>query len=92
VGKYAHAENRGTAANVKDDLVLEQVGVLVNGIAVAPGANLVFLQSVVSPALRMVGAAATAAAAAPAAAPAAAMAEAQDGYVPASPREYLRAR
>jgi hypothetical protein len=83
VGEYAHAENRGTAANVKDDLVLEQVGVLVNGIAVAPGANLVFLQSVVSPALRMVGAAAAAAAA---------MAGAQDGYVPASPREYLRAR
>jgi hypothetical protein len=38
-----HAENGGTAADVEDDLVLEEVGVVVNGIAVALGADLVFL-------------------------------------------------
>jgi hypothetical protein len=38
-----HAEDGGTAANVEDDLVLEEVGVVVDGIAVALGADLVFL-------------------------------------------------
>ena len=38
-----HAEDAGTAADVEDDLVLEEVGVVVDGIAVALGADLVFL-------------------------------------------------
>ena len=38
-----HAENGGTAADVEDDLVLEEVGVVVDGIAVALGADLIFL-------------------------------------------------
>lgn len=42
-----HAEDGGTAANVEDDLVLEDVGVVVDSIAVALGANLVFLWSIV---------------------------------------------
>jgi hypothetical protein len=36
-----HAENGGTAADIEDDLVLEEVGVVVDGIAVALGADLV---------------------------------------------------
>lgn len=38
-----HGENRGTAANVEDNLVLEEVGVLVDRIAVASCADLIFL-------------------------------------------------
>jgi hypothetical protein len=38
-----HAENGGAAANVEDDLVLEEVGVVVDGVAVALGADLIFL-------------------------------------------------
>lgn len=40
-----HAENGCTASNVKDDLVLEKVGVLVDGIAVALGSHLIFLNA-----------------------------------------------
>lgn len=39
-----HAEDGGTAADIKDDLVLEEVGVVVDGIAVALGADLIFLR------------------------------------------------
>jgi hypothetical protein len=39
-----HAENGGTAADIEDDLVLEEVGVVVDGIAVALGADLIFLR------------------------------------------------
>lgn len=42
-----HAEDGGTAANVEDDLVLEDVGVVVDSIAVALGADLIFLWPVV---------------------------------------------
>lgn len=48
VAGRVHGENRGTAADIKDDLVLEKVGVLVDGIAVAPGADLIFLSLSVS--------------------------------------------
>ena len=40
-----HAEDGGTAADIEDDLVLEEVGVVVDGIAVALGADLIFLSS-----------------------------------------------
>jgi hypothetical protein len=40
-----HAEDGGAAADVEDDLVLEEVGVVVDGIAVALGADFVFLRS-----------------------------------------------
>jgi hypothetical protein len=39
----AHAQDGGTASDVKDDLVLEEVPVLVDCVAIAPRANLVFL-------------------------------------------------
>lgn len=39
-----HAENGGSTADVEDDLILEQVGVVVDGIAVALGADLIFLR------------------------------------------------
>ena len=39
-----HAEDGGTAADIEDDLVLEEVGVVVDGIAVALGADLIFLR------------------------------------------------
>lgn len=42
---YGHAEDGGTASDVKDDLVLEEVGVLVNGIAVALGSDFIFLET-----------------------------------------------
>jgi hypothetical protein len=38
-----HAEDGGAAADVEDDLVLEEVGVVVDGVAVALGADLIFL-------------------------------------------------
>ena len=38
-----HAEDTGSAADVEDDLVLENVAVLVDGIAVRPGTDIVFL-------------------------------------------------
>lgn len=44
-GEYRHAENRGAASDIKNDLVLEQVGVLVYGIAVALGSHFIFLDA-----------------------------------------------
>lgn len=41
---YIHAQNTGTTADIEDDLVLEDVAVLVNGVAVRAGANIVFLK------------------------------------------------
>jgi hypothetical protein len=41
---FEHAEDGCTASDVKNDLVLEQVSVLVDRVSVAPGANLIFLQ------------------------------------------------
>jgi hypothetical protein len=40
-GGCAHGENTGSAANIKDDLVLEEVTVLVDRVAVATGAHVV---------------------------------------------------
>lgn len=37
----AHGQNAGSATNIEDDLVLEQVTVLVDGVAVATGAHVV---------------------------------------------------
>jgi hypothetical protein len=39
-----HAKNTGTAANIKDDLVLEDVAVLVDGIAVGSCTDIIFLR------------------------------------------------
>jgi hypothetical protein len=39
-----HAENTGTTADVKDDLVLEDVTVLVDGITVGSRTDIIFLQ------------------------------------------------
>lgn len=39
-----HAEDGSAAADIEDDLVLEEVGVVVDGIAVALGADLIFLR------------------------------------------------
>jgi hypothetical protein len=44
-GDCGHAEDGGTASDIKDDLVLEQVRVLVDGIAVALGSNFIFLDA-----------------------------------------------
>ena len=44
-----HTEDTGTASNIEDDLVLEDVLVLNNGVHVGAGANLIFLsRSIVS--------------------------------------------
>jgi hypothetical protein len=43
-GRYLHGENGSAAANVEDDLVLEDVLVLNDGVHVRPGADLVFLR------------------------------------------------
>lgn len=43
-GARVHGEDTGTAANIEDNLVLEKVGVLVDRIAVASCADLVFLK------------------------------------------------
>lgn len=40
---HLHAEDTGTAANIQDNLVLENVAVLVDGVAVGAGADIVFL-------------------------------------------------
>lgn len=40
-----HAEDRGAASYIEDDLVLEKVTVLVYRVAVALGAHFIFLQS-----------------------------------------------
>ena len=40
----SHAQDGGAAADIEDDLVLEEVAVLVDGVAVALGPDLVFLQ------------------------------------------------
>lgn len=40
---YVHAQDGGTASNIKDDLVLEEVAVVVDRIAVRLGANFIFL-------------------------------------------------
>ena len=37
----AHGQNAGSASNIEDDLVLEQVTVLVDGVTVAAGAHVV---------------------------------------------------
>ena len=37
----AHGQNAGSAADIEDDLVLEKVTVLVDGVAVAAGAHVV---------------------------------------------------
>jgi len=42
-GAREHAEDTGTAANIEDNLVLEEVGVLVNGVAVASCADFILL-------------------------------------------------
>ena len=39
-----HAQNTGTATDIEDDLVLENVAVVVDRIAVGLGADLIFLQ------------------------------------------------
>lgn len=38
-----HAENTGTAADIEDDLVLEDVAVLVDGITVGSCTDIIFL-------------------------------------------------
>lgn len=50
VGREAcvHGEDTGSAANIEDDLVLEEVGVLVDRVAVASCADLIFLHLAVS--------------------------------------------
>ena|SRR5690242_5136259 len=50
VGRKAcvHGEDTGSAANIEDDLVLEEVGVLVDRVAVASCADLIFLHLAVS--------------------------------------------
>jgi len=45
-GVREHAEDGCAASDVEDDLVLEQVPVLVDRVAVALGADLVFLRGV----------------------------------------------
>lgn len=40
---HLHAEDTGTAANIQDNLVLEEVAVLVDGVAVRAGTDIVFL-------------------------------------------------
>jgi hypothetical protein len=47
-GEREHAKDGGTASDVEDDLVLEQVWVLVDGIAVALRADFIFLHACVS--------------------------------------------
>ena len=42
-GGRVHGKDAGTAANIEDNLVLEEVGVLVNGVAVASCADFIFL-------------------------------------------------
>ena len=44
-GAVPHAQDGGAAADIKDDLVLEEVAVLVDGVAVALGAHFVFLHA-----------------------------------------------
>ena len=40
---YIHAQNTSATANIENNLVLEEVAVLVNGVAVGTRANVVFL-------------------------------------------------
>lgn len=40
---YVHAENTGSASNIENDLVLEDVTVLVDSVAVGSCANIIFL-------------------------------------------------
>jgi hypothetical protein len=47
-GVCKHAEDGGTASNVKDDLVFEQVRVLVDRIAVALRADFIFLHALLA--------------------------------------------
>lgn len=42
-GARVHGEDTGTATNIEDNLVLEEVGVLVDGVAVASCADFVLL-------------------------------------------------
>lgn len=48
VAGRVHGEDTGTAADIEDNLVLEEVGILVDRVAVASCANLVFLNLAVS--------------------------------------------
>jgi hypothetical protein len=41
--KYIHAQNTGSTADIEDNLVLEDVAVLVDRVAVRAGANIIFL-------------------------------------------------
>lgn len=41
-----HAQNASAAADIEDDLVLEDMTVLVDGVTVRTGANIVFLKAV----------------------------------------------
>jgi hypothetical protein len=43
---YSHAENAGTAADIKDNLVLEDVLILVDGITIRPSTDIVFLHAI----------------------------------------------
>lgn len=44
-GERGHAEDGGAASDIEDDLVLEQVRVLVDGVAVALGSDFIFLDA-----------------------------------------------
>src|SRR6266480_4717 len=41
-GEHKHAENSSATSNIQHDLVLEQVSILVYGVAVAPRSDLIF--------------------------------------------------
>lgn len=40
-----HAQNASAAADIEDNLVLEEMAVLVDGVAIRTGANIVFLKA-----------------------------------------------
>lgn len=41
---YIHAQNTSSTADIEDDLVLEDVAVLVDGVAVRACAHIIFLE------------------------------------------------
>jgi hypothetical protein len=43
VTKYVHAQDTSSTADVKDNLVLEDVAVLIDRVAVRAGADIIFL-------------------------------------------------
>lgn len=43
LGENPHAENTGTTTDIENNLVLEDVAVLVDGVAVGTGTDIVFL-------------------------------------------------